>query len=246
MNSFPSPPWGRGWRATGVVISRGETGEGVNNRGYVQKPGKRRASLEPGGFAVSFGFDFWLCPNPVCLRISPRAKDAQQAAWCRGSRTASSMRRRNYLCKKSWTLCGRYRRRSVRRSAICPLTRLAPADDGAGCDPPSPPRGRGLGISKIEHFVGVETPGPPACWRPFSLPLAETNGHLRNPASKLAGRKAAASCRTPKLRSCASFADCGSAANISSREGALKSLWGHLLVGDQMSRATAENRLAAS
>jgi hypothetical protein len=25
----PSPPWGRGWRATGVLISRGATGEGV-------------------------------------------------------------------------------------------------------------------------------------------------------------------------------------------------------------------------
>jgi hypothetical protein len=25
----PSPPWGRGWLATGAFISRGETGEGV-------------------------------------------------------------------------------------------------------------------------------------------------------------------------------------------------------------------------
>ena len=38
-----SPPWGRGWRATGVVISRGEKGaprsacrggSGVNNHGH--------------------------------------------------------------------------------------------------------------------------------------------------------------------------------------------------------------------
>jgi hypothetical protein len=28
----PRPLWGRGWRDTGVVISRGATGEGVNNR----------------------------------------------------------------------------------------------------------------------------------------------------------------------------------------------------------------------
>ena len=28
-NSQPSPPWGRGWPATGVFISRGRTGEGV-------------------------------------------------------------------------------------------------------------------------------------------------------------------------------------------------------------------------
>src|SRR5208283_795499 len=30
-NSRPSPPWGRGWLASGAVISRGETGEGVKN-----------------------------------------------------------------------------------------------------------------------------------------------------------------------------------------------------------------------
>ena len=61
------------------------------------------------------------------------------------------------------------------------------------------PKGARAGISMMERYVNVETPGPPACWRPFSLPLAETNGHLRNPANKLAGRKAAASCRTLKL-----------------------------------------------
>ena len=27
--SQPSPPWGRGWPAAGVFISRGRTGEGV-------------------------------------------------------------------------------------------------------------------------------------------------------------------------------------------------------------------------
>ena len=29
LKLLPSPPWGRGWRATGVITSRGETGEGV-------------------------------------------------------------------------------------------------------------------------------------------------------------------------------------------------------------------------
>ena len=29
MSTQPSPPWGRGWRASGVVISRGPPGEGV-------------------------------------------------------------------------------------------------------------------------------------------------------------------------------------------------------------------------
>ena len=46
----------------------------------------------------------------------------------------------------------------IRRSIMDPLTRLAPADESAGCDPPSPPRGRGLGILRIERFVNVETP----------------------------------------------------------------------------------------
>jgi len=29
LNLHPSPPWGRGWTATGAFISRGGTGEGV-------------------------------------------------------------------------------------------------------------------------------------------------------------------------------------------------------------------------
>jgi hypothetical protein len=29
MNLYPSPPWGRGWPATGAFTSRGGTGEGV-------------------------------------------------------------------------------------------------------------------------------------------------------------------------------------------------------------------------
>ena len=85
--------------------------------------------------------------------------DTEQAAWRRVSPTASSRRLRNYLCNESWTPCGRYRRRSVRRSAMDPLTRLAPADEGAGCDPPSPPRGRGRGILRVERFANVETSG---------------------------------------------------------------------------------------
>ena len=31
VSCFPSPPWGRGWLAAGVVTSRGETGEGVHD-----------------------------------------------------------------------------------------------------------------------------------------------------------------------------------------------------------------------
>src|SRR5271157_899668 len=35
LNLLPSPPWGRGWLATGVLISRGETGEGVKTVAHV-------------------------------------------------------------------------------------------------------------------------------------------------------------------------------------------------------------------
>ena len=72
---------------------------------------------------------------------------------------ASSRRRRNHLGKNLGRRVVGYGRRSVRRSATDPLTRLAPADEGAGCDPPSPPRGRGRGILRIEHFVNVEARG---------------------------------------------------------------------------------------
>ena len=46
----------------------------------------------------------------------------------------------------------------IRRPDMDPLTRLAPADEGAGCDPPSPPRGRGQRNAEIERPTNVETP----------------------------------------------------------------------------------------
>jgi hypothetical protein len=42
------------------------------------------------------------------------------------------------------TDCGYPLRRCITRCGTKPLTRLAPADDDAGREPPSPPRGRGL------------------------------------------------------------------------------------------------------
>ena len=32
LNLYPSPLWGRGWTATGAVISRGGTGEGIKTQ----------------------------------------------------------------------------------------------------------------------------------------------------------------------------------------------------------------------
>ena len=45
----------------------------------------------------------------------------------------------------------------IRRPDMDPLTRLAPADEGAGCDPPSPPRGRGQRNAEIERPTNVVT-----------------------------------------------------------------------------------------
>ncbi len=44
---------------------------------------------------------------------------------------------------------GRDEFKAYRRSRPIPLTRLAPADETAGCDPPSPPRGRGNRVKLI-------------------------------------------------------------------------------------------------
>ena len=67
MNFYPSPPWGRGWRATGVLISRGETGEGVNNR---ERGGNHegRGSLSHHAFSCSERR-----ANPESARTSPHA-----------------------------------------------------------------------------------------------------------------------------------------------------------------------------
>jgi len=51
MEFMPSPPWGRGWLATGVLISRGESGEGVYPSLYyaaLSKPAPRCAASIPG------------------------------------------------------------------------------------------------------------------------------------------------------------------------------------------------------
>src|SRR5271157_6434103 len=53
LNLVPSPPWGRGWLATGAFTSRGETGEGVkalNAKAMTdttQLPRPHRGSVRP-------------------------------------------------------------------------------------------------------------------------------------------------------------------------------------------------------
>ena len=64
-------------------------------------------------------------------------------------------------------------------TVLDPLTRLAPADDNAGGSPPSPPRGRGLGISKIERFANVETLGLRFCRRIITLNVTPPSWRLQ-------------------------------------------------------------------
>ena len=64
-------------------------------------------------------------------------------------------------------------------TVVDPLTRLAPADDYAGGSPPSPPRGRGLGISKIERFANVETLGLRFCRRIITLNVTPPSWRLQ-------------------------------------------------------------------
>jgi len=49
MEFMPSPPWGRWWLATGVLISRGEPGEGVY-------PSLYYAALSKTGFSDTAPF----------------------------------------------------------------------------------------------------------------------------------------------------------------------------------------------
>ncbi len=83
-----------------VVGVRGSTtvstAETMNN----VRPYRTTRSLARRGVAIQKAHE---------LRRTPT--DAEQAPWCHSSRTASSRRRRNHVCRKSWTSCGRYRRR---------------------------------------------------------------------------------------------------------------------------------------
>ncbi|MGO8791688.1 MAG: endonuclease domain-containing protein [Terriglobia bacterium] len=68
-NSHPSPLWGRGWLASGVLISRGETGEGV---GTVSSPHPYRKTRSLARTAGRID-------KARALRRS--STEAEQAAW---------------------------------------------------------------------------------------------------------------------------------------------------------------------
>ena len=127
-------------------------GEGVNNRGHGGNH-EWRASLSHHAFSCS----------------ERRSKSRKRSNFATRQRTPNKRRGATFsngISRRRRNICAKNLGRRVvatggvwiRRSIMDPLTRLAPADESAGCDPPSPPRGRGQGILRIERFANVETP----------------------------------------------------------------------------------------
>ena len=95
LNLRPSPPWGRGWRATGAFISRGETGEGVN----------AVKALRPYRKIRSLGRTVGQIDKARELRRTPT--ESEPAAW----RLFRSLKR-----DSAW--CSQYRRRLIEQFRI--------------------------------------------------------------------------------------------------------------------------------
>jgi hypothetical protein len=133
----PSPPWGRGWRATGVLISRGAPGEGVPTR--TSSTIKRRGAWCRRGFIGGSPVNaVWLLPIPSVTR-SRRSRWIRLSwvvpvviRWIHGLDPLTRLRAEAQI--------GGCLRVPLRRAEA----RLAPAGESAGGEPPSPPRGRGV------------------------------------------------------------------------------------------------------
>ncbi len=89
-NADPSPPWGRGWPATGVLISRGGTGEGVKNSGaYGGTVNAVAVSLLPFALLLLLSQTNSVLvetPSPPALRspLSPKgARENESLVWRR-------------------------------------------------------------------------------------------------------------------------------------------------------------------
>ncbi len=116
--SQPSPLWGRGWPATGAFISRGRTGEGV----------KLAKTPYPYGTTRSLAGTMGQTDKVRELRRTPTEME----------RAAGRLLRNCVVAIGGVELS---------TFGLDPLTRPAPADESAGCGPPSPPRGRGREFS---------------------------------------------------------------------------------------------------
>ncbi len=78
MDAQPSPPWGRGWTATGAFSSRGGPGEGVEavkteeTKGTTnpERPRRKRRSLARGAVQIARAHD-----------LRKKETESEQAAW---------------------------------------------------------------------------------------------------------------------------------------------------------------------
>ena len=127
-------------------------GEGVNNRGHGRNH-EGRASLSRYAFSCSEGR-----ANPESARTSPHANGHRTGGVVLRFSTSIVREAPDIFVQKildaMWSLPEAF---GKTLGYGPPHPALAPADAGAGCDPPSPRRGRGLGILEIERFVNVET-----------------------------------------------------------------------------------------
>jgi hypothetical protein len=123
--SPPSPPWGRGWPATGVFISRGRTGEGVKPVNTPYTYHKTRSLARTAG------------QIDKARELSRTPTETEGVAWG--------------LLHSCVVATGGV---GLSVFGLSPLTRPAPAGESAGCGPPSPQRGRGrrLTLARLEMY----------------------------------------------------------------------------------------------
>ena len=166
LEFIPSPPWGRGWTATGAFTSRGETGlrppkghpQAPTNLGFGPQAGEGVKTVNPTN---NNRYD----PTKPYPPRAPRPRNGwnrkkpHRVYW--GSSDEASPTPRATTLDRG------------RGPGGDPLTRRAPADENAGCAPPSPPRGRGWGMynrpSSADagyRFTNVETPAAGLTPRP--------------------------------------------------------------------------------
>ena len=127
----PSPPWGRGWPATGVFTSRGRTGVGVKPV-KTPYPDRKTRSLARSAGQIDKAREFRQTPA-----------ETEHAAWhlLRGLRSRGfKFRRWHPMGPYIADYCG-----TELRSSLDPLTRLGAADESAAPIHPLPQRGEGPG-----------------------------------------------------------------------------------------------------
>ena len=178
LEFIPSPPWGRGWTATGAFTSRGETGlrppkghpQAPINLGFGPQAGEGVKTVNPTN---NNRYDPTKPYRPRAPRPRNRWNRKKQHRVYWGSSDEPSPTPRATALNRGrcpgWDL----------------LNRRAPADENAGCGPPYPPRGRGLGMHNghssadaANRFTNVETR-----WVGLALPASHA-GNLSEEEGK--------------------------------------------------------------